>query len=114
MSAAEPDPRAGALAEFLRREAAAVSLSLEMTGFERLVHVGMALLDAAAEADRWREGDESLTALSAAGLFRSSPGGALRFVADSRIQRVLLSPVHGELQTGEEVLAHLVAAAGDR
>ncbi len=108
------DPRADALAEFLRREAAAVSLSLEMTGFDRLVHVGMALLDAATQADSLCSEDRVLAELSDAGLFRPLPGGGLRFVATSEIQRVLLGPVHGDLESGEQVLAHLAAAAGEQ
>jgi hypothetical protein len=107
------DPHAGALADFLRREAAAVSLSLEMTGFDRLVHVGLALLDAAAHADRLPTGDAALAAFSDAGLFRSAPDGVLRFVATSQIQHVLLGPVHGALESGEEVLAHLVDAVAE-
>lgn len=105
------DPQAQALADFLRREAAAVSLSLEMTGFARLVHVGLALLDAAAHADRLPAGDPALAAFSDAGLFRSAPDGMLRFVVTTEIQQVLLGPIHGAIESGDEVLAHLVEAA---
>ena len=90
-----------------------MSLSLEMTGFDRLVHVGLALLDAAAQADRLRPDDRVLAGLSDAGLFRLLPSGGLRFVATHEIQRVLLGPVHGDLESGEQVLAHLAAAVGE-
>lgn len=106
------EPRAEALAEFLRREAAAVSFSAEVTGHMHLVHVGMALLDAAALAENLGTGDPLLQRLSEAGRFESMPDDRARFVSTEEIQRAILRPVAGTAEAGRVILRSVETAAG--
>jgi hypothetical protein len=107
----KPEPRAAALACFLRREAGAVSLSAEMTGHPYLVHVGMAMLDAAALAQDLDAGDPILLRLSQAGCFESMPDDRAKFVSTDEIQRAILRPVSGDAEAGATILQSIVTAA---
>lgn len=107
----EPEPRAAALAHFLRREAGAVSLSAQMTGNFYLVHVGMAMLDAAVLAQDLKVDDPILLRLSQAGCFESMPGEKSKFVSTDEIQRAILRPVSGTAEAGATILQSIVTAA---
>jgi hypothetical protein len=106
------DPRGEALAEFFRREAGAVSLSADVTGQVHLVHVGLALLDAATLAQDLAVDDPVLVQLSEAGCFESMPGDRARFVSTAEIHRALLRPISGTAEVGEDILRSVVTAAG--
>ena len=53
------DPRGLALADYLRAQAEALSLSADSTGEQHIARAGMALLDAAALAEHLRDGSTS-------------------------------------------------------
>ena len=106
------EPRADALAAFLRREAGAISLSAEMTGLSHLVNVGLALLDAAALAEALNSDDPILQQLSEAGCFESMPQGRAAFLGTDDIRRAIRRPVSGADETGEDILHSIVVACG--
>lgn len=109
--AGAPDPRAAALADYLRRSAAAFSMSADVTGVASTADAGMALLDAALLAERLPSGDATLRVLSEAGLFESMPGGRAAFVEHPDVRAAILRA----LVSGEEdaacIIAKLVATA---
>lgn len=106
------EPRADALALFLRREAGAISLSADMTGLEHLVRVGLALLDAAALAEDLQRDDPILRQLSEAGCFESMPYGRAAFLSTDDIRRAIRRPISGADETGEDILHSIVSACG--
>jgi hypothetical protein len=105
------DPRARALADYLRERAAAFSLSADSTGEPHIAAAGMALLDAAALAERLPSTDRRLEALSGAGRFETMPEGASRFVESPDVRAVVQRPLSGSPSSAEEILALLVAKA---
>jgi hypothetical protein len=105
------DPRAWALADYLRERAAAFSLSADSTGEQHVADAGMALLDAAAEAERLESTDRRLAALSRAGRFESMPGGTSRFVETPDLRAVVQRPLAGYPVTGRQILDQLVERA---
>ena len=108
----DSEPRADALAHFLRHEAGAISLSAEMTTLRHLVTVGMALLDAAALADSLRRDDPILQQLSEAGCFESIPDGRATFLSTDAIRRAILRPISGVDESGADILHSIVSACG--
>ena len=105
------DPRAVALAGYLRRWAAAFSLSADTTQMSTTAEAGMALLDAASVAEAMQPGDPRLTKLSEAGLFESMPGGQATFVETPEIRALICRPLASEATRGVAIIAQLVAAA---
>jgi len=109
------DPRAHALGEYLRDRAAAFSLSADAAGDQHIADAGMALLDAAAMADRLPGTDDRLEALSSAGCFETMPGGTSRFVETLDLRAVIQRPLSGSPMSGEQILDLIVETArGDR
>lgn len=105
------DPRAAALARYLRDWAAAFSLSADTTDVPSTAEAGMALLDAAAMAEAMDAEDPRLTALSEAGVFESMPHGGARVVDTPRIRAAIRRPLASAAQDGASILGHLVSAA---
>lgn len=110
MVTASPDPRAAALAGFLRGRAAAFSLSADVNGSSRIADAGMALLDAAVLASRLAPDDPMLVALSEAGLFESMPGGRARVVETPELLRALRRPISGAARDADHILRAIVVA----
>lgn len=107
------DPRASALADYLRERAASFSMSADVTGVQDTARAGMALLDAAVIAEALGSSDRELRVLSEAGLFESMPGGRAWFVETQRIRAAIQRPLVTERQTGAQIIAQLVATAGE-
>jgi hypothetical protein len=105
-----PDPRAAALAEYFRQRAAAFSLSADVTGSQGTAVSGMALLDAAHIAEAMAPTDPRLQALSEAGLFETMPHGRAQFTETPRIRAVIQRPLVFEAETGQQIIAHIVAS----
>ena len=113
MTGTSPDPRAHALAAYLRERAAAFSLSADATGEQHITDAGMALLDAAAVASVLPAGDHRLVQLSEAGRFETMPEGTSRFVETPDVRAVLQRPIGGTSMSGAQILTRLVATACD-
>jgi hypothetical protein len=107
------DPRAHALADYLRRQAAALSLSADSTGEQHIARAGMALLDAAGLAEHLPATDPRLAALSLAGRFETMADGASRFLETQDVRAALRRPISGAAMTGEQILDLLAAIAGN-
>ena len=105
------EPRAAALADFLRGEARALSLSAEVTGTMQIARVGMALLDAALLAERLSPSDPLLVCLSEEGLFESLPDNRACFAASAEIHRAIYRPIAGRIQNGPAILDTIASAA---
>ena len=103
------DPRAAALAHYLRQCAASFSMSADVTDVDRTAEAGMALLDAAAVADAMTRDDARIRALSEAGLFESMPDGQALFVESPAIRAAIQRPLVSRPQAGVEIIAGLVA-----
>jgi hypothetical protein len=103
-----PDARAAALADYLRRRAAAFSLSADESDQQHIARAGMALLDAAVIAEGLSATDERLTALSEAGLFETMPDGKARFLETAELRAAVQRPLAGTAMSGHEVLRLLV------
>jgi hypothetical protein len=112
MGGRTPDPRAQALAGYLRERAAAFSLSADSTGEQHVATAGMALLDAAACAERLASTDRRLEVLSRAGCFEAMPGGSCRFVETHDLRAVVQRPLSGSPMSGEQILDLLAGIAG--
>lgn len=106
-----PDPRANALAQYLRRRAASFSLSADVGDVDSTAAAGMALLDAAAIAETMTSHDPRLQALSEAGCFESMPHDRARFVESPQIRAAILRPLVSDSQTGTQIITLLVATA---
>ncbi|HEU5043471.1 MAG TPA: hypothetical protein VFT75_04990 [Nocardioidaceae bacterium] len=105
------DPRAAALAAYLRQRAAAFSRSADVIDSSTTPRVGIALLDAALIAHAMAADDPRITALSEAGRFESMPGGTARFVETAAVRAAFQRPIVGPAQDGGAILALLVATA---
>lgn len=105
------DPRAAALALYLRQRAASFSLSADVTDLDSTADAGMALLDAAAVADAMVADDPRLRLLSEAGLFETAPGGTARVVESPEIRAAIQRPLVADPQSGVEIVAGIVATA---
>ena len=108
------DPRAQALADYLRSRASAFSLSADSTGERHIAEAGMALLDAASIAEQLPSTDRRLKTLSDAACFEAMPGGTCHFVETPRHRAVLQSPLAGSPMSGEQIVDRLVADARSR
>ena len=104
------DPRAIALAAFLRERAALFSLSADVNGSGQIAEAGMSLLEAAAVAEELQTYDPLLTEMSERGLFESMPDGAARVLASDEVGRSLSRSILGLARDGRGVLLDLVAA----
>lgn len=104
------DPRAVALADFLRDRAAAFSLSADVNDSSQIADLGMVLLDAANLAEQLPAEDAGLVAMSEAGLFESMPDNGARVVETPEVRRALQRPVSGDPCDAIEVLRAIVAA----
>lgn len=102
------------MAEYLRERAAAFSLAADSTGEHHIASAGMALLDAAAMAERLPTNDRRLKALSEAGRFEAMPGGTSRFVETNDLRSVVQRPLAGSPMTGEQILDLIADIAGGR
>jgi len=107
------DPRALALAGYLRDRAAAFSLSADSTGEQHIASAGMALLDAAEVAERLSAVDTRLATLTRAGRFESQQDGTSRFLETDGVRRVIQRPLSGAPMSGQEIVDLLVASAWD-
>jgi Fatty acid desaturase len=107
------DPRALALADYLRSQAAALSLSADSTGEQHIARAGMALLDAAALAEHLPATDRRLLALSLAERFETMPDGTSQFLETQDVRAALRRPISGASMTGEQILDLLAAIARD-
>jgi len=105
------DPRAMALASYLRERAAAFSLSADATNEQHIAAAGMALLDAAAIAEHLPAGDARLRDLSLAGRFETMEEGFSTFVETADVRAVVQRPLAGSPMSGEDILTMLVATA---
>jgi len=106
-----PDTRAAALAAYLRRRAAAFSLSADVNDEQLIARAGMALLDAAMIAEKLSARDGRLTALSEAGRFETMPGGGARFVETAELRAAIQRPLSGTPLSGHDIVALLVDTA---
>jgi hypothetical protein len=102
------DPRAAALAGYLRERAAAFSMAADVNDEDHVAGAGMALLDAAVLAERLLPDDERLTSLSLAGRFESMPGGAARFLETEEVRAAVQRPLAGPPMAGSDILALVV------
>jgi hypothetical protein len=100
-----------ALAEYLRRSAAAFSMSADVTDAARTAEAGMALLDAAVIAESLSSEDRGIRVLSEAGLFESMPDGRAAFVEIPEIRAAVLRALVSGGQDGAAIIANLVATA---
>ena len=107
------DPRGHALAEYLRAQAAALSLSADSTGEQHIATAGMAILDAALLAEHLPSTDQRLANLSRAERFETMPDGGSVFRATQDVQAALRRPIAGAPMTGEQILNLLVTIATD-
>ncbi|HEY6797864.1 MAG TPA: hypothetical protein VI248_24575 [Kineosporiaceae bacterium] len=114
MSDRTQDPRAQALAQYLRERATAFSLSADSTGEQHIARAGMALLDAAWLAEQLPGTDHRLAALTAAGRFEAMPGGSCHFVETPRLRAVVQRPLAGSPVSAEEIVDLLAANAQER
>ena len=105
------DARADALSRYLRERAAAFSLSADHTDQMAVALAGMALLDAAALAAGMSADDPRLSELSERGYFESMPGGRARFRESPQMRSAVQRPLSSHIESGEEILSALVAAA---
>jgi len=111
MNGDAPDPRAVALADYLRRRAAAFSLSADVSEEQHIAQAGMALLDAAIIAETLSPTDKRLSALSEAGRFESMPGGKALFLETVELRAAMQRPLAGIPMSGIDILALLVDTA---
>lgn len=104
------DPRATALAGFLRERAALFSLSADVNNSPHVAEAGMALLEAAAIAQDLRPMDPLLVGMSERGLFESMPNGGSRVVDSDELGRSLSRSILGKPRDGRRVLKDLLGA----
>lgn len=108
------DPRAPALASFLRERAALFSLSAEVNDSPHIADAGMSLLDAAAIADDLRSDDPLMVELSERGLFETMPDRGARVVPSEELNRSLQRSIVGSARDGWAVLGDLLDALPPR
>jgi hypothetical protein len=105
------DPRADALAGYLRDRAAAFSFSADSTNGQHIAAAGMALLDAAALAERLPATDRRLRRLSGAGCFETMHDGSSAFLETPDLRAAVQRPLSGAPMSGADILALLVLTA---
>ena len=105
------DPRAAALSWYLRRTAAAFSMSADVTDSASTADLGMALLDAARIAEAMSMADPRIRVLSEANLFESMPEGGAVFLEVAEIRRAVRRTLVSGPQDGSSIIAELVATA---
>lgn len=114
VTAAGTDPRAAALAVYLRRHASAFSMSSDVNKEPHIARAGMALLDAAELAEGLFPWDPRLVALSEAGRFESMPDNTALFLETAALRAAVQRPLAGDPMSGPEILALLVDAVNGR
>jgi hypothetical protein len=110
----EADPRGPALAEYLREQASAFSLSADVTTQQHVARAGMALLDAAAIAEHLPSTHHVLHTLSEAACFESMADGRTRFVETPQVRAAVQRPLSGLAVSGVDILESVASAAGGR
>jgi hypothetical protein len=110
----EVDPRGPALAAYLREQAAAFSLSADVTIQQHVAQAGMALLDAAELAEHLPSTHPVLGALTDAGQFESMPDGRSRFLETPQVRAAVQRPLSGVAMSGLDILDLVASAAGGR
>lgn len=108
---ATADPRGPALARYLRTQAAAFSLSADVTAQQHVARAGMALLDAAAIAENLTRTDPCLNRLSEAGLYESTPNMGIRFLETEAVRAAVQRSLAGEPMAGRDILTLIAAVA---
>lgn len=108
MTTQSPDPRAQAVASYLRERAAAFSLSADETEHHHVAIAGMALLDAAEAADMVSRDDVRLARLDGAGRLAWSQDGTATYVESDQARRVIQGPLSGDPMTGTAILDALL------
>jgi hypothetical protein len=106
-----PDPRARALACYLRQRAAEFSLSADFNDAQATARAGMALLDAADLAELMHGSDPRLRSLSEALRFESMPNHEARFLETQPIRAAMQRPLTVPDMTGRQVLDLLITTA---
>ena len=104
------DPRACALAQYLRDHAARFSLSADVNESTHIADAGMALLDAAVLAAHLRPNHPLLVTLSEAGLFETMPQDRARVVETPEVRRAVQRPLAGNAQDGSTILRGIASA----
>jgi hypothetical protein len=105
------DARSVAFAQYLRRSAAAFSVSADATDIASTAEAGMALLDAALIAESLPAHDQGVRVLSEAGLFESMPDGRAAFVETPPIRAAVRRALVSDVEGGAAIIARLVATA---
>jgi hypothetical protein len=105
------DARAVALAQYLRRAAAAFSLSADVRDAGDTAEAGMVLLDAALIAESMPADHEGLRVLSEAGLFESMPHGRAVFVEVPEMRAAVQRALVSDEEDGSAIIAKLIATA---
>jgi hypothetical protein len=105
------DPRAAALAKYLRQRAADFSWLANLNDTQYTARAGMVLLDAAALAEAMPAGDERLCELSWRHRFTSAPHGLALFVETPAIRAAIQRPMITAPMTGKQVLELIVVTA---
>jgi hypothetical protein len=105
------DARSVALAQYLRRSAAAFSLSSDVRDAADTAEAGMVLLDAALIAESLPAHHEALRVLSEAGLFESMPHGKAVFVESPEIRASIQRALVSDKEDGAAIIAKLIATA---
>lgn len=90
------------------------SLSADVTRSACVAAAGMALLDAAEEAERLQPRDPILVDLSEARRFEPMPGDEARFVDSEEVRRALRRPISGAPEDAHHILLAVVAAVARR
>jgi hypothetical protein len=102
------DPRALALADFLRSRADLFTLSAAQARSPGAAEAGTSLLEAADLAAEMDPGDPMLVAMSRRGMFQSMPHGAARVLTSDDLGRSLARSVLGGERDGRRILRGLV------
>lgn len=105
------DPRAAALARYLRQTAAVFSMSADATDSASTADLGMALLDAARIAEAMPSADPRIRIMSEARLFESMPEGKSVFVEVAEIRRAVRRTLVSGPQDGASIIARLATTA---
>lgn len=106
-----PDPRAIALARYLRATAQEFSEVAESMDLLSVAEAGLVLLDVADIVQDWDPASPQLRSLAQAGLFLTGDDGRTRFRATDPIRHELRRGLFGELQAPALVLDCLVDLA---
>lgn len=104
------DPRAAALAAYLRRQAATFSLSADVNDAQTTAEAGMSLLDAARLAEQIPENNAWLERLSRARRFETMPDRQAMFLETAAVRSAIQRSLTGHM-SGAEVLDLVLATA---